>query len=91
MDFSPMILSDVISSKYLLSFFWNSLKSQCNNSLTGMNLGKIIGLLILTYFGFFFTEFFVMDLFKKPEQIVFEEGMIDNSLSFLFVEFSLDK
>lgn len=56
-----------------------------------MNLGKIIGLLILTYFGFFFTEFIVMDLFEKPEKIIFEEGMIDDSLSFLFVEFSLDE
>lgn len=86
-----MILSDVFSSKYLFSFFWDSLESQCNNSLTGMNLGKIIGLLILAYFGFFFTEFFVMDLFKKPEKIIFEEGMIDDSLSFLFVELSLDE
>ncbi len=56
-----------------------------------MNLGKIIGLLILAYFGFFFTKFFVMDLFEKPEKIIFEEGMIDNSLSFLLVELSLDE
>jgi hypothetical protein len=91
MDFSPMILSDIISSKYLFSFFWNSLKSQCNNSLTGMNLGKIIGLLILTDFDFFFAQFFVMNLFKKPEKIVFKEGMINDSFSFLFIEFSLDE
>ena len=56
-----------------------------------MNLGKIIGLLILTDFDFFFAQFFVMNLFKKPEKIVFEEGMINDSFSFLFIEFSLDE
>ena len=54
-----------------------------------MNLGVIVGLLISADFSFLFSKLFVMNFFKKSEKVIFKVGMINDSLSLLFIEFSL--
>lgn len=85
MDLAPLVLGDVLSSEYFFSLGGDSLEGQCNHSLTRMNLGVVIGLLISTHFSFLFSKLVPVNFLKQPELVVLKKCMIDDSFSLLFI------
>ena len=56
-----------------------------------MNLGVITRLLIPTHLRFLLSQMPKPNFLKQSKHIVFKEGMINDRLSFLLIELSLDQ
>ena len=91
MDLAPVVLRNILSFEYPLCFLGDFLERQCDHGVTRMNLGVITRLLIPTHLRFLLSQMPKPNFLKQSKHIVFKEGMINDRLSFLLIELSLDQ